>query len=471
MTAIYDTAYPRLKYNLTQKEIIRVYTPVDEELIWLKKRRFRGELSLACLVYLKCFQRLGYFPKPGDIPVSVINYVASFTRFHKENYQRLPPVPKATQKRMKDAVRRYCTVTAFTLRNQGEWLKEFANEIARTKENLVDIINAMLEILVKESIELPAFSTLERIAYSARARANTTYFRTITQLLNPATNTTLEALLSTKTESGITYWQVLKSEPKKPSVNGLKEFTAHTAWVKELYEKVGPLPEIPEEKRAQFIHEARAYTADRMKAMQSTKRKALLALLVNEQLYCCTDFLIDFFIREVRKIHNNARSDLKKFQESSTQEQENLICMLRDVSMEVAAQTTPAEAIANITNVLEDDPIEVASRCDRLVLHGFNNYIQFLPRRYTRPLRKALLDCLDLLEIDHTAHGGNLLRCLNTVAKFRNEKIKSLAVSAIDYENSVEAPLAIDWIKEQWNTVLFTDQKPNRVNRFMHHGM
>ncbi len=471
MAAIHDTAYPRLKYNLTQKDIIRVYTPVDEEMIWLKKRRFKGEQSLTCLVYLKCFQRLGYFPKPGDIPVSVINYVASFTRFHAEDYQRPPPVPKATHKRMKDAVRRYCNVTAFSLRNQGEWIKAFANDIARTKENLVDIINAMLEILVKESIELPAFSTLERIAYSARARANTTYFRTITQLLNPATKDTLEALLSTKTESGVTYWQVLKSEPKKPSVNGLTEFTAHTAWVKDLYEKVGPLPEIPEEKRAQFILEARAYTADRMKAMQSTKRKALLALLVNEQLYCCTDFLIDFFIREVRKIHNKARSDLKKFQEGSTQEQENLICMLRDVSMEVATQTTPAEAMANISNVLEDDPIEVASRCDRLVLHGFNNYLQFLPRRYTRPLRKALLDCLQLLEIDHTAHGGNLLRCLNAVSKFRNEKIKSLAVSAIDYENSVEAPLAIDWIKEQWNTVLFTDQKPNRVNRFMHHGM
>ncbi len=32
MAAIYDTAYPRLKYNLTQKEIFRVYTPIDEEL-------------------------------------------------------------------------------------------------------------------------------------------------------------------------------------------------------------------------------------------------------------------------------------------------------------------------------------------------------------------------------------------------------------------------------------------------------
>ena len=61
MAAIHDTAYPRLKYNLTQKEITRVYTPVDEEMIWLKKRRFKGDQSLTCLVYLKCFQRLGYF--------------------------------------------------------------------------------------------------------------------------------------------------------------------------------------------------------------------------------------------------------------------------------------------------------------------------------------------------------------------------------------------------------------------------
>lgn len=29
MAAIHDTAYPRLKYNLTQKEISRAYTPVD----------------------------------------------------------------------------------------------------------------------------------------------------------------------------------------------------------------------------------------------------------------------------------------------------------------------------------------------------------------------------------------------------------------------------------------------------------
>ena len=105
----------------------------------------------------------------------------------------------------------------------------------------------MLEILVKESIELPAFSTLERIAYSSRARANKTYFRTITQALSPRTVDTLAALLSTKTDSGITHWQVLKSEPKKPSVRALEDFTAHTAWVKQLYDQVLVTPYQPPE--------------------------------------------------------------------------------------------------------------------------------------------------------------------------------------------------------------------------------
>lgn len=178
-----------------------------------------------------------------------------------------------------------------------------------------------------------------------------------------------------------------------------------------------------------------------MKAMQSPKRKALLALLVNEQLYCCTDFLIDFFIREIRKVHNNARKDLKSFQEGSTQESEDLICMLRDVSVEMAKQGEPATVMANVSTTLDNNPVEVEARCNRLVLHGFNNYHQFLPRRYTRPLRKALLDCLELLEIDHTAHGGNLLVCLNAVARYRHEKVKSLAVSAVGYERSGE-----DWL-------------------------
>lgn len=66
-------------------------------------------------------------------------------------------------------MREFCGVKPFDLKARGPWLYAFAAEKAPTKDSTVDIINAMLKILVKECFELPAFSTLDRLAYRTRA--------------------------------------------------------------------------------------------------------------------------------------------------------------------------------------------------------------------------------------------------------------------------------------------------------------
>ena len=50
-----------------------------------------------------------------------------------------------------------------------------AMDAAQTKEDLADIINVMIEALVRRRFELPAFSTLERIAFTARRFVNQRY--------------------------------------------------------------------------------------------------------------------------------------------------------------------------------------------------------------------------------------------------------------------------------------------------------
>ena len=55
------------------------------EIAWPKRRRFKDDAELLSLVYLKCFQRLGYFPKPNDIPISIITYILSFSRLTVDN--------------------------------------------------------------------------------------------------------------------------------------------------------------------------------------------------------------------------------------------------------------------------------------------------------------------------------------------------------------------------------------------------
>ena len=76
MVAIHETAYPRFKYNSTKPELRSLYTPNEAELRWMRTKRVDHQLQQAHVVYLKCFQRLGYFPTYSDIPHSVREHIA-----------------------------------------------------------------------------------------------------------------------------------------------------------------------------------------------------------------------------------------------------------------------------------------------------------------------------------------------------------------------------------------------------------
>lgn len=465
MAVVHETAYPHLSANITKSNLQRIYTPNDKELIWLKQQRLTRESLLVASIYLKCFQRLGYFPKLENVPDSINFHIASclmldFSGSHNS-------VPPSTQGWLKNRIRHYCGVSKFTLAAQGNWIKETAKSLARTKENIIDIINALLEILIKEQFELPAQSTLERIAYSARAQCNAEYFEAIEQSIPNDSKQRLLNLLTEMQSDGTTLWTRLKYEPEKPSVRNLQHFIKHTTWIKDLQAGLGLLPELPEEKRLQFYYEAQSFPSNRMKGLKYKKRIALMALVVHENLLRSTDFLVDLFIREIRKLHSKAQLELKNFQLNSVTESEQLICMLRDVSLTLSRDTDIDQQRKSILSVLDNNPEHIVSRCDRLVTYGLNNPLPFLPKRYTKPLRKALLDCLTLLDIDHTAYGSTLLACVKGMLHYRDESMKTITVSALTNftESSI---LPIDWIKSSWYSVLFVNRDSRVKNRVMH---
>lgn len=60
MTTINETAYPRIKPNLSQAELDRVYTPSYEDLAYVRKHRRRKTDQLALMLLIKTTQRLLY---------------------------------------------------------------------------------------------------------------------------------------------------------------------------------------------------------------------------------------------------------------------------------------------------------------------------------------------------------------------------------------------------------------------------
>jgi len=81
MVAIYQTAYPRLKQEFSQKDLNEVYTPTSKELNFAIRHCKRSSASyLGLLVQLKIVQRLGRFVHIKDIPTGIIEHIKKAVR-------------------------------------------------------------------------------------------------------------------------------------------------------------------------------------------------------------------------------------------------------------------------------------------------------------------------------------------------------------------------------------------------------
>lgn len=75
MTSVDRTAYPRFGRVVSGRELTEAFTPTDAEVEWARGRTQDLQHLLALIVWLKSYQRLGYFPKVEDVPPVVVRHV------------------------------------------------------------------------------------------------------------------------------------------------------------------------------------------------------------------------------------------------------------------------------------------------------------------------------------------------------------------------------------------------------------
>ena len=77
MTSVERTAYPRFGRVVAGRELAESFTPSGDEVEWARSRTAQDDERrlLALVVWLKSYQRLGYFPKVDDVPAVVARHV------------------------------------------------------------------------------------------------------------------------------------------------------------------------------------------------------------------------------------------------------------------------------------------------------------------------------------------------------------------------------------------------------------
>ena len=79
MPVIADTAYPRLTSSPGEGELDAL-TPGEHEIAFALRHTRQPGPRLALLIYLKTFQRLGYFVRIADVPETITAHIAESSR-------------------------------------------------------------------------------------------------------------------------------------------------------------------------------------------------------------------------------------------------------------------------------------------------------------------------------------------------------------------------------------------------------
>ena len=449
MTTLHETAYPHLKPDPTERELAELYTPTEEERVLVAGVGKRPLPRVAALVHLKVFQRLGYFLALADVPQVIRVHVAQHA-----GVLRAPALVdlkrfEASGSRMVvfTALRRHLNVKPLNPAGFA-WLDVVADTAAETKHAVADIINVMLEELVHHRYELPAFSTLDRMAFRAREKSNNQHFSAIAGQLTSQTKALIDGLLKTATGSSASPWQMLKREPKRPTNKETRTYIQHIRRLQHLVEQL-PRPDVPVPKLKQFRLLARALNATEMAELKPQKRYALAVIFIRAQHAQSLDDAADLFIRLMQNLENNARQKLLSFQQERVHKTDMLVGQLKDILGAYQLDGTDTQRVEAISTTLVAEVDELLSECEQHLAYAGRNHLPFLLQPY-KMVRAQLLNCIDIASPKASSEDLVVERLMEALSKLRDNRADTVPLDMLGLSEDTD----LRWMSAQWRKLV-----------------
>ena len=169
MASVDRTAYPRFKRSISERDLRQAYSPCVAEGEWARGLTDADDHLLSLVVWLKCCQRLGYFPRLGEVPPQIIGPVCDELGLHEDTH--VAGVAERTTRHHKGLVRARLGLIG-DQKQAREVSAEVIRAAAQVKDNPADLINVALVELMRVGCELLAFSTLDRRAGQIHPRVH-----------------------------------------------------------------------------------------------------------------------------------------------------------------------------------------------------------------------------------------------------------------------------------------------------------
>ncbi|MFF0312149.1 Tn3 family transposase [Streptosporangium sp. NPDC004379] len=444
MASIDRTAYPRFTRAVSARELAEVFTPSDGEVEWARGKTHDDQPLLALLVWLKAYQRLGYFPKLAEVPTVVAEHIRDVVGLPEGVVLAEAAERSATRHRSYVRTRMGVAYDAAGVRAVAA---EAIRKAAQAKDNPADLINVALDELVRARCELPGYTTLDELTKKIRTEVNRGFFSLVSGRVDAAGRARLGRLLVVNPVTRRSEYDGLKDVAQAAS---LGKFKGRLAFLRDL-DALGPtevwLEGVPPGKVAHFAGEARVTdVADLRKVADEDKRLTLIVSLLHTVRTGVRDDVVTMFCKRIAAIHKKGRDQLEALREIHRAESERLLGVFGDVLDGVREAVAPAEQqLSNsVIGVVEGGGVReaVAERAGRLVLkaleqagglealaaaheavsaHHGNNYLPLLEAHY-RSHRSALFTLVESIELESTNADRSVLDAVEYLQAQRNAR-------------------------------------------------
>ncbi len=413
MASIERTAYPQFKRNPVVRELVTAYTPTDAELAFITDSARQPGHRLTLAVLLKSFQRLGYFPAIDEVPAAVVRHLRNALRYRVQ----VKPADIAPNKRYRyfQRIRTYLQVHAYA--DGGlDVAARAIHEAAAVMDNPADLINVAIEQLVRDRIELPAFSALDRLARRIRTLVNSRYFALIDARLTVDEKQRLDDLLVVTDVRTKSQLQAIKRLPKRSSLQHFQELIDHIAQLGELVGDEQHLAEVPELKRKHFAAEARALDAAELRDFGPAKRHALLLCLIHRARVQTRDDLAEMFIKRMGNIHNRGKEELERLHARYREKTEAIVATMSDVIQVLDRHPGDTDAGREIRRLVHTrgGAQTLQADCEAIAAHSGDNHLPLLWPFY-KSHRATILRMVRRLDLESTTEDRSLMDAIELI--------------------------------------------------------
>jgi len=452
MASIDRTAYPRFKRHLSTRELETLYTPTPQEIAFAQETARGSSPTLSVLVLLKAVQHLGYFPRLDDVPPAIVEHMRSTLRYTPHV---VPEVTPRTRYKYHQAIRVHLGINPAG-RHARHIAARAVYAAAQVMDNPADLINVAIEELIHERCELPAYTTLDRLAQRVRALVNRRLFRAVSDRLAEDNRRRLDALLDTSLPRRHSPYNDLKQLPKRPTRSHLQDLLAHTDWLTSLGDVDRSLEGVPALKVRHFAAQCKALDAREMKDLATPKRLTLLICLLHQAQVQARDDLAEMLIKRMNRIHVAGKDELERLRAEHRETIETLVAALADVLGVPESDPPDVEAGQRVKDVLTayGGVPQLLLECEAVSAYTGNNDLPLL-WRFFRSHRSTLF---------------RLARTLTLRATTQDQTVMAALRVALDHQDrdSTYLPVMVDlsFATEQWQrTILVRTGRRRRLLR------